>query len=160
VKRRTGTCSVAVNRSIVNVDSGTFLSSNCSVQMISPRLYASTLLEWEQWQSARFRPFGIHHCGNNLHRFAEYYATTEASFYDVGWGSDVARCSELLPDAFLNLRLNPVRMLQCSKGEIREDVESLLAAAGRTERVGLCAINMDHGTPDENILTLLRFGVA
>jgi hypothetical protein len=155
VKGRTGTCSVAVNRSIVNVDAGTFLDSNCSIQMISPRLYQATLLEWEQWLARKFQPFGIHHCGNNLHRYAELYAATGASFYDVGWGSDVVKCSELLPDAFLNLRLSPVRMLQCPAGEIRRDVESLLRAAGRTAKVGLCAINLDYGTPDENVLAVL-----
>jgi hypothetical protein len=155
VKSRTGTCSVAVNRSIVNAGAGTFLDSNCSVQMISPRLYQATLLEWERWLAETFQPFGIHHCGNNLHRYAELYATTGASFYDVGWGSDVAKCSKLLPDAFLNLRLSPVRMLQCPAGEIRRDVESLLTAAGRTAKVGVCAINLDYGTPEENVLTVL-----
>jgi hypothetical protein len=46
-------------------------------------------------------------------------------------------------------------MLQCPAGEIRRDVESLLTAAGRTAKVGLCAINLDYGTPDENVLTVL-----
>jgi hypothetical protein len=154
VRRRTGSCSVAVNRSIVNVDRTLFLGSNCSVQMISPRLYDATLAEWERWLAASLQPYGIHHCGNNLHRYAEIYRTTGAVFYDVGWESDVARCAALLPGAFLNLRLSPVRMLQCTAGEIRRDVESLLAAAGRAEKVGLCAINMDYGTPDENVFTV------
>jgi hypothetical protein len=78
------------------------------------------------------------------------------AFFDVGWGSDVARCRRELPDAFLNLRLNPVRMLQCAAAEIRRDAEQLLAAAGDTRQVGLCCINMDYGTPDENVRALLE----
>jgi hypothetical protein len=154
VRRRTGSCSVAVNRSIVNVDRRTFLASNCSTQMIAPALYGSALAEWDRRLAERLRPFGIHHCGNNLERYAEHYRTTGAVFYDVGWGSKPGRCAELLPDAFLNLRLSPVRMLQCGAAEIRRDVESLLSAAGRTQNVGVCVINMDYGTPDENVATV------
>jgi len=73
----------------------------------------------------------------------------------VGWGSDVAAVSAALPDTFLNLRLSPVRMLQLTAAEIREDAEKLLQACGRTEKVGLCCINMDHGTPDANVLAML-----
>jgi hypothetical protein len=61
----------------------------------------------------------------------------------------------LLPDVFLNLRLSPVRMLQETAAEIREDVSALLAAAGRREKVGICCINMDYGTPDENVNAVL-----
>lgn len=154
VARRTGTSSLSVNRSIVNVDRSLFVVSNCSIQMISPKLYGAALAPWDRWLAERLRPFGVHHCGNNLERYAEHYRTTGAVFYDVGWGSDPARCAELYPDAFLNLRLSPVRMLQCGADEIRRDVESLLDSAGRTERAGVCAINMDYGTPDENVTTV------
>jgi hypothetical protein len=156
VRSRTGTSSVAVNRSIVNVDPQIYVHSNCSIQMISPRLYERVLLAHECRLAAELRPYGIHHCGNNLHRFAGAYATTGAVFYDVGWGSDVAECSRMLPDAFLNLRLSPVRMLREPASAIREDAERLLASAGRGEKVGLCCINMDFGTPDENVRTVLE----
>jgi hypothetical protein len=67
----------------------------------------------------------------------------------------VAAVSAALPDTFLNLRMSPVRMLQCTSGEVREDAGKLLAACGRQEKAGLCCINMDHGTPDENVLSML-----
>ena len=155
VRRRTGTCSVAVNRSILNLDPSIYVHANCSTQMVSPALFKKTLLEYECALAARLRPFGIHHCGNNLQLFAEGYARTGAVFYDVGWGSNVARCSQALPDAFLNLRLSPVRMLTQTVEEARRDVEQLLAAANRPERVGVCCINMDAGTPDANVMAML-----
>jgi hypothetical protein len=155
VRSRTGTCSVAVNRSILNVNPAIYVHANCSNQMVSPGLYRSRFLEHERRLAERLRPYGIHHCGNNLHRFTSVYAETGAVFYDVGWGSDVARCSQELPNAFLNLRLSPFRMLQCGPAEVRADAERLLSAAGRADRVGLCCINMDYGTPDENVLALL-----
>jgi hypothetical protein len=148
---RTGTSSVAVNRSIVNVNPRIHLEANCSLQMISPSVYRKCLLPWHCYLAHRLAPFGIHHCGNNLHLFAPAYAETRAVFYDVGWGSDVGRCSADLPEAFLNLRLNPVRLLYGTAEETRSDALALLRAAGRDSQVGLCCINMDYGTPDENV---------
>ena len=155
VKSRTGTNSVSVNRSILNVDRGIYLHSNCTVQMISPALYERTLLPYERRLAGELSPYGIHHCGHNLHRFAKAYSTLPLAFCDVGWGSDVARVRNDLPGVFLNLRLSPVRMLRERPPAIRHDVETLLAGAGSTRGVGLCAINMDYGTPDANVLALL-----
>jgi hypothetical protein len=151
VRARTGTASVAVNRSILNVDPRIYVHGNCSVQMISPALYRERLLPWECRLARRLAPFGIHHCGHNLQRFAVAYAETGPVFCDVGWGSDVARSGAALPGAFLNLRLSPVRLLGCTAGEARRDALELLLAAGRRSHVGLCSINMDYGTPDENV---------
>jgi hypothetical protein len=78
-----------------------------------------------------------------------------AVFYDVGWGSDAAKCSDMLPDAFLNLRLSPMRMLSESAETIRTDTLRLLSSAGRASNIGVCCINMDDGTPDENIIAML-----
>lgn len=155
VRGRTGSNSISVNRSIVNVDPRIYLHGNCTVQMISPATYRRSLLQWEQYLAEKLAPYGIHHCGNNLQRFAKDYASTNLAFVDVGWGSDVAAVSAALPNVFLNLRMSPVRMLQCSAREVREDAEKLLAACGREQQVGLCSINMDHGTPDENVLAML-----
>lgn len=155
IRSRTGTNSVSTNRSILHSDPATYLHSNCSVQMISPRLYRSSLLHWERYLAERLAPYGIHHCGDNLQLFAEAYAEASCSFVDVGWGSDVARCRQALPNAFLNLRLSPVRLLRESAGQIRRDGEGLLEKVGGDAGVGLCCINMDYGTPDENVRAIL-----
>lgn len=154
VRERTGSCSVAVNRMIEHVDRRMFLHANCSVQMISPASYRAMQLPIEQEMAQRVAPFGIHHCGNNLHRVAPAYAETGAIYYEVGWGSDPALSRAALPDAFLNLRLDPVRMLHATPQEIAADTERLLRAAGPLEQAGVCCINMDYGTPDDNIFAM------
>ena len=78
------------------------------------------------------------------------------SSLDVGWGSDVSQVRAALPQTFLNLRLSPMRMLSEPTGVIRADVERLLAAAGDPANVGLCCINMDYGTPDENVRAVIE----
>lgn len=154
VRARTGSCSISVNRMIARVCPQAFLHANCSVPMISPRSYRDLQLPIEKRMAQRIQPFGIHHCGDNLQRYAGYYSELPLSFVDVGWGSDVAACRRAFPDAFLNLRLSPVRMLKCTPEEVAADTEALLSAAGPLDRVGVCCINMDYGTPDENIFAM------
>jgi len=154
VRERTGSCSISVNRMVEHVDPRMFFHANCSVQMISPRSYREMHLPAEQRMAGRIQPFGVHHCGDNLHHIAPVYAELPLRMVGVGWGSDVVSCRESLPDAFFNLRLSPVRMLQCTPPEIAEDTEKLLLAAGPLEQAGVCCINMDYGTPDDNVFAM------
>jgi uroporphyrinogen-III decarboxylase len=156
VRGRTGSCSISVNPMAGRVNPAMFVHANCSVQMISPESYRAMQLPVEMRMARRIQPYGIHHCGENLHQIAPVYAELPASFFDVGWGSDVSLCRQALPDAFLNLRLSPIRMLQCSPAEIAADTEKLLQAAGPLQKVGVCCINMDHGTPEENIFAMFE----
>ncbi|MBN1220616.1 MAG: hypothetical protein JXM69_16975 [Anaerolineae bacterium] len=156
MRERTGSCSISVNRMVGRINPGLFLHANCSVQMISPDSYRELQLPVEQRMAERIQPYGIHHCGDNMHRIAPVYAELPAVYFDVGWGSEVTQCREALPEAFFNLRLNPVRMLQCNPQEIAQDTEKLLLAAGPLEQAGICCINMDYGTPDENIFAMME----
>lgn len=156
VRQRTGSCSISVNRMVSHVDLCLFLHANCSVPMISPRSYHAMQLPIEQKMAQRIQPFGIHHCGDNLQRYASAYGELPLAFLDVGWGSDVAACRKTLPNVFFNLRLSPVRMLTCTPQEIAADTEALVRAAGPLELAGVCCINMDYGTPDENIIAMYQ----
>jgi uroporphyrinogen-III decarboxylase len=156
LRRRTGTCAVATNRSVLHFNPSLYLHSNCSIQMVSPQIYEKVILPYELNLARALKTYGIHHCGNNLHRFLPAYSKIPAVFYDVGWGSDVAQCRQALPGIFLNLRLSPVRMLQASPVEIQQDVEKLLAENGSAEHAGICCINMDYGTPDENVRIMIE----
>ncbi len=154
IKSRTGSYSIAVNRMAGRVTPTPFLHANCSVQMISPKSYREMQLPIEQKMAEKLPPFGIHHCGDNLHRVAAEYAKLPLAYVEAGWGSDIARVREALPEVFLNLRLSPIRLLQCSPHEIAQDTENLLRVARPLEKVGVCCINLDHGTPDENIFAM------
>lgn len=156
LRARTGTTSISVNRMAAHLAPSPFLHANCSVQMISPASYREIQLPAELRLAERLQPFGVHHCGSNLHRLAPEYARLPAAYFEVGWGSDVARSRAALPHAFFNLRLSPVRMLQEPPDVIAADTEQLLAAAaaGGLANVGLCCVNMDAGTPDENIFAM------
>jgi uroporphyrinogen-III decarboxylase len=153
VKSRTGTNSISVNRMITKVDPGLYLHGNCAVCQISPSIYETFLLPLEKYLAKHLYPYGIHHCGANLHVYIDQYKQIPASFIDVGWGSDVAAVRNSFPKAFLNLRLSPVRMLQAKPEEIEQDITKLLIEANCIENIGVCCINMDYGTPLQNLET-------
>jgi hypothetical protein len=157
IKKKTNTTSISVNRSIVNVNPEINLQSNCSVQMISNEMYETFLLPHEIKLSSKLQPYGIHHCGNNMHNVAEGYAKVqEACFFDVGWGSDIAYCRKKIPDAFFNLRLSPIKIQKCTPQEVEHDLINLLDQAGDLSKVGICCINMDYGTPDEDVAKIFE----
>jgi len=157
IKARTGQVSISINRTIASFDPGIFTIPNCSLQMISPKMYKQHFLEYDAWLGQQLPPLGFHHCGNNAHLFAPYYAQAGAVYLDVGWGSDIAACRQALPEAWLGLRMNPVKMLTATPEEAAADVEMLLEAHGSPwEKVGVCCINMDYGTPDEAVRAMFN----
>lgn len=157
VRKRTGSNSVAVNRVVGAVDSRISLHSNCTVAMISARTYQQYLLGYDRRMALDLYPYGIHHCGADMHKVRREYAQVDgAEFFDVGWGSDVTACRAALPNAVFSLRLNPVRVATLTPAQVAADTTSLLQAAGPLERAALCCINMDDTTPDENVRAIFE----
>jgi len=152
IRKRTGTTSLSVNRIVGQVNPDINLHSNCSVTMISRDMYEDFLLTYDNILSEKFQPYGIHHCGDNMEHFAPAYAKVKnISFFDVGWGSDIAECRKFLPDEFFSLRLSPNKLLNCQPDEIQADIHEMVRQNGGVKNAGLCCINMDHGTPDDNV---------
>ena len=157
IKAETGTTSISVNRSIENVEPTINLHSNCSVQMISNENYEEFLLPVDVMLSKHLQPYGIHHCGNNMHNVAVGYSKVrDACFFDVGWGADIAFCRKTIPDAFFNVRLSPVKIKDCTPDEVEADLINLLENAGDLSKVGICCINMDWGTSDVNVMKIFE----
>jgi len=157
IKGETGTSSISVNRTIKFVNPELNLHSNCSVVMISPDLYQDLLLAYDTELARVLQPYGIHHCGNNMHLHAEGYARVEgASFFDVGWGSDISLCRQKLPEAFLNLRYDPVKMRQAQPDEVSTDIQKMLKQSANPEKTGICCINMGWDVPDKNIRIIVQ----
>ncbi len=157
VRKRTRSTSIAVNRIVGAVDPRISLHPNCSVQMISPKMYHEFLLSYERELASELNPYGVHHCGVDMHKVAKEYAQVAGlEFFDVGWGSDIAACRSALPNAFFSLRLSPIRVAILTPEQVAEDAEGLLHAAGPLSQAALCCINLDDSTPDENVRAIFR----
>jgi hypothetical protein len=153
----TGTTSISVNRNLVNIESPIFLHSECSHTMISVADYEEFLLGYDIAFSESHRPFGIHFCGKDPHRFADSFAKIPGlDFLDVGWGGDVAALRKKLPRTFLNIRLDPVQIGAWSPGEIAATVTRLVEESANPWLTGVCCINMDEKVPDENVRAIFK----
>jgi hypothetical protein len=155
--RATGTTSISVNRNVRHFAKPVFLHSECSHVMISTDLYERLLMPYDVAWSQRRRPFGIHYCGADPHRYAESFARLPyLDFLDVGAGGDVAVLRRHLPRTFLNLRYSPVDIVEQTPEVIRENVRRLVRASDNPWLTGVCVINMDHRVRDEQITAVFE----
>ena len=151
----TGTTSISVNRTLRHIPEAVYLHSECSNVMISTQTYEQFFLPFDVAWSRRLRPFGIHHCGADPHRFAQSYAKIpHLDFLDVGWGGDVPLLRQHLPRTFLNLRLSPVEIVKQTPQRIRETVRTLVRQSDNPWLTGVCCINMDHNVSDQQVAAI------
>jgi len=107
--------------------------------------------------SRRYRPFGIHYCGQDPERYAEAFARLpHLDFLDVGWPGDVARLRHHLPETFLNIRYSPVEIVKQTPDEIRQTVRRLVQDSANPWLTGVCCINMDQQVSDEQITAIFE----
>ena len=155
--KETGTSSVSVNRNVKHIEKPVFLHSECSHTMISTEQYEEFLLPIDLKWSKKFRPFGIHYCGKDPHRYAEVFAKIKnLDFLDVGWGGDVKKLRKHLPNTFLNIRLDPVSLNNYTSNELEATITRLVAESNNPFLTGICCINMDDKTEDSKIITIFE----
>ncbi len=153
----TGSTSISVNRNVRNIPKPVFLHSECSHVMISVRQYEQFLMPFDEAWSRKYRPFGIHYCGEDPHRYAEVFAKLPyLDFLDLGWRGDVAQLRQHLPETFLNIRYSPVEITRQTPDEIRQTVRKLVHASGDPWLTGVCCINMDEKVADAQITAVLE----
>ena len=157
LSHQTGSTSISVNRTVGHIDRPVFLHSECSHVMVSVADYEKFLMPLDIEWSRRHRPFGIHYCGKDPHRYAESFAKLpRLDFLDVGSGGDVSVLRRHLPNTFLNVRYSPVEIVGQAPEEIRQSVRELVHAAENPWLTGVCCINMDEQVSDEQITAIFE----
>ena len=155
----TGSTSISVNRNVRHIKQPVFLHSECSHTMISTEQYEEFLLPVDLEWSSRHRPFGIHYCGPDPHRYAEVFGRIpNLDFLDAGWGGDIALLRKHLPNTFLNIRLDPVTIGSWSEEQLLHEITTRVKASGNPCLTGLCCINMDDRVPDSIVRKVLQVG--
>jgi len=155
--KMTGTTSISVNRNVCHIPRPVYLHSECSLVMISVDDYERFLMPYDTAWSGKYRPFGIHYCGTDPHRYAAAFARLpHLDFLDVGWPGDVALLRRHLPDTFLNVRYSPVEIVGQTPDEIRRTVRRLVHDSANPYLTGVCCINMDQHVRDEQITAIFE----
>lgn len=157
VQDSTGTSSISVNRNVRHLSAPVWLHSECSHTMISEADYDTLLLPVDIEWSLKHRPFGIHYCGTDPHRFAASFAKIpNLDFLDVGWGGDLKVLRAHLPKTFLNIRLSPVELVKQTPDAIRQTIYRLVADAGDPSLTGVCCINLDKTVSDIQVSAVFQ----
>lgn len=157
IKSKTGSTSISVNRNVRNITPAVLLHSECSHTMISTDDYETFLFEYDEDWSKKYRPFGIHYCGKDPHRYADAFARlTSLDFLDVGYGGDIAAIRESLPHTFLNIRLSPVDIIEADSSVISQTIRKLVSDSANPYLTGVCCINMDEKVGDDKITAIFE----
>lgn len=157
MQAETSSSSISVNRVVRFFNQPVWLHSECSNTMISAEDYERFIMPIDAAWSQQQRPFGIHHCGNDPHRFAPSYAKLpHLDFLDVGWGGDVKLIRQHLPNTFLNIRLDPVQLVKWAPDEIRAIIRRLVADSANPALTGICCINLDQRVSDNQVCAIFE----
>ncbi len=157
IQKETGTSSISVNRVVASFEKPVFLHSECTHTMIANEQYEEFILPIDIEWSKKHRPFGIHYCGPDPHRYADLFKKIpHLDFLDVGWGGDVKTLRTALPNTFFNIRLDPVSINNKSTEEIERIIRKLVLDSDNPFLTGICCINMDDQVQDIKVETILK----
>ncbi|MBR7040598.1 MAG: hypothetical protein IKI24_02020 [Clostridia bacterium] len=140
---------------------GVYLTSNCSVTMISCKMYREFLLEYDTLLANAFPVFGIHHCGSNMESVIEgYLDVPNLKFIEIGAGSDLDKIARALAargrrDMLCNVRYSPVKIKTADRDTIKADTDAAVAAFGSDENLFFSCVGIDADTADEHIKAYL-----
>ncbi|MHC4872260.1 MAG: uroporphyrinogen decarboxylase family protein [Planctomycetota bacterium] len=130
---------------------------NCTVALISPDIYREFFLPYDVKTAQHYNNnYGVHHCGANMHLFAEDYAKLgDGVWFDIGYGSDVKASMELLQTTeerpLWSVRYGPAKLRSAEPEEIKEEVKALEACGADT----ISCVGTDPDTPEENLKAFL-----
>lgn len=138
-----------------------YLTSNCSVTMISNAMYCKFLLEYDTRLAEAFPCFGVHHCGGNMENVIDgYLQLPNLRFLEIGAGSNLFKISEALRqkeqnDIVCNIRFSPVKLKQAHPDEVRAHIDEAVAAFGPEANLCFSCVGIDADTEPGQIKTYL-----
>lgn len=134
-----------------------YLTSNCSVEMISNELYEEFLLKYDQELADNFGSFGIHHCGQTMeHVTAGYSKIRGLRFAEVGAFSNIRQVREQLPEVFLNARYSPARLMNASAEDVKKEVQNLVEEGNNeANQLSVSCVGLDHNITDMQVRNFL-----
>jgi len=134
-----------------------YITSNCTVEMVSLDFYENFLLKYDNILAEEFKPFGIHHCGKTMEHVVEGYAKVKnLSFAEVGAGSDLKSVRNILRDIHLNARYSPVKLKDVSKEELKRDIYKLAEEGKPLNLLSISCVGIDDSVEDQQIREFIR----
>lgn len=134
-----------------------YITSNCSVEMVSLDIYNEFLLKYDNMLSEEFKPFGIHHCGRTMEHVVQgYKRIKDLAFAEAGAFSDIGLVRKHLPHVYLNARYSPVKLIDASLSELEKDIAKIRSDAGPDRLLSISCVGIDAQVTDEKIVSFLN----
>ena len=151
-----GCLSAGVTNIVRHVCPRAFVTSNCTVEMISQETYKTFLLSHDQRLAEAFPVFGIHHCGQTAeHVVGGYAKVPHLQFFEAGAFSDLAAVRDALPaDTRINMRISPTRLSAASPDEIRAELAAYREILPG-ERLSVSCAGIGDTVTDEQVCIFL-----
>ena len=104
-----------------------FCVSNCTVNMVSPKIYREFLLPYDKKiAESGFERFGMHTCNWNVTPYLEEIKKLpKVGYLDMGIMSDMKKVKEMFPEARRAVMYSPVRLQEASLDEIKKDMKKI-----------------------------------
>jgi hypothetical protein len=156
IKKRSRVLSCGVTSIMHKVNPKIYVTSNCTVEMVSDKIYEEFLLEWDIKLSQNFSPFGIHHCGQSTEHVAHVYKKIpNLSFLEVGAFSDIKKVRSVFPNIHLNLRYSPVKLKEITRKELKKYLMKMIEDSSPIDKISFSCVGIDQYTPPEKVENFL-----
>jgi uroporphyrinogen-III decarboxylase len=133
-----------------------YITSNCSVEMVSLDLYEDFLLKYDRILGREFIPFAIHHCGKTCEHVIEGYAKADnLAFVEVGAFSDIGAVRKAVPNITLNARYSPVRLRDVSVRDMRDEIKKMYRDGAPAELLSVSCVGIDNTVSDDKVRSFL-----
>jgi hypothetical protein len=157
LSQRSAVISAGVTSIMKQINPSIYVTSNCTVDMVSNETYEDFLLKWDDHLSSKFGKFGIHHCGKTMEHLVEgYLKVGNLCFLEVGAFSNIKEIRNAFPDKFLNLRYSPVRLKEVTEIELGSDIGLMMSEGYKRGLTSISCVGIDADTPDHSINAFLR----
>lgn len=134
-----------------------YLTSNCSVDLISLRNYREFLLPYDNRLAEQFPIFGIHHCGKTMeHVVKGYREVKNLKFAEIGAFSNIRQVRETLPEVYLNARYSPVSLSNVSVDQMEQEITAMAQAGYSPNLFAISCVGIDDNVSDERLRAFLR----
>ena len=103
-----------------------FCVSNCTVNMVSPKIYREFLLPYDRKIARYFERFGMHNCNWNVKPYLEKIKKLpKVGYLDMGIMSDMKSVKKMFPEARRAVMYSPVRLQEASLDELTVDMKKI-----------------------------------
>ena len=136
-----------------------YLTSNCSVTMISNAQYCEHLLPYDLRLAEAFPCFGIHHCGSNTEAVIEgYLQVPNLQFLEIGAGSDLSAVARAIGDRDILscIRYSPVALKTDTAEQMQEKTRAAISAFGSDQKLCFSCVGIDAGVEISQVREYLR----